>query len=127
MLWGNEALPINLKGKNHTDYIWPFSYIPRAWTSFAVPWRPIKLLGNQKKRMISTNTFSYYGIDPIPPKPRKGINWSIQGIKLAEWLPNLSLYFTMTTHSGWHFSIGIRYDSVDDYYQLFRLAVVKKK
>lgn len=127
MIWGNKALPINLKGKNHADYIWPFSYIPRAWTAFAVPWRPIKLLGNQKERMIPTNCFSYWGIDPVPSIPKRGINWSIQGIKLAEWLPYLPLYFTMLTSSKWHFSIGIRYDSVDDYYQLFRLAITKKK
>ena len=123
MLWGNKVLPPNLKGKNHNDYVWPFSYIPRAWTSFYVPWQPIKLLGNQKERTIYTNTSSYFGIDPVPPRGY----WSLQGIKLFSLLPYLPLYFTIVLKNGWHFSIGIRYDSVDDYYQVFRLAVTKKK
>ena len=123
MLQGDKVLPLNLKGKNHNDYVWPFSYIPRAWTAFSVPWRPKKLLGNQKLRFILTNTGKYYGIDPVPARGQ----WSIQGVKFAYWLPYIPMYFTITTKTGWHFSTGVRYDSVDDYYQLFRLAFYKKK
>ena len=122
MLWGNKVLPDNLKGQNHADYVWPMSLIPRAWTSFWVMWQPKKLAGNQRIRWIYTNTGSYWGIDPIPARGY----WSIQGVKLADWLPYLPLYFTMTTKNGGHFSIGVRYDSVDDYYQVFRFAFYMK-
>ena len=29
-----ECLPPHLQNAKHDDWIWPFSYVPRAWTSY---------------------------------------------------------------------------------------------
>lgn len=46
----DSALPENLKGKKHTDWTWPFCYIPRGWTAFKFFQPPKMLLGYAVKR-----------------------------------------------------------------------------
>lgn len=117
MIYGNAALPDNLKGKKHNDWPWGIRWVPRAWTAFYVPWKPIKMLGNQEPRWIHVHpdhpdqVYAVWGYDPVPLNDQ----WSIQGIKLFSWLPYLPLYFTVVKFH-WHFRIGIRWDSVDDYF-----------
>jgi hypothetical protein len=116
MIWGNAALPDNLKGKKHNDWPWGLRWVPRAWTAFAVPWYPQKLIGNQQPRsiLVHPNTPQQYLVLTYDPVPKNGY-WSIQTIKLFSWLPYLPLYFTIVQFH-WHFRIGIRWDSVDNYY-----------
>lgn len=75
----------------HTDWIFPFSLIPRSWTAWESDTPPRKLCGNAKT------------VKPIPDS--------------GEWLLSWPLYFAFQTKGGIHGRIGIRWDDVDHYYQ----------
>src|SRR5574341_1308529 len=107
-----ECLPEPLRDQRHTDWIWPFSYIPRAWTSFchgrfSVP--PIRRLGNTPLTGWRDTTFLYP--KPIPPP--------------GHWHLASPLYFAFTTKRGLHFRIGARFDDVDGYYTIPSLTLKK--
>jgi len=126
MIWGNDALPDNLKGKRHDDYPWPFKYIPRAWTSFKVDWAPIVLFGNMTAKP------QVCGFDAPDPVGKPG-EWSLQGVKLFKSFPYLFMYYTFTTPLNWgwiggiHHSFGMRFDTVDNYWQVFRFAITRNR
>jgi hypothetical protein len=126
IVFGNDALPENLKYKRHDDYPYPFKYIPRAWTAFKVDWPPVVLIGNMKPKQ---QVCGWYCPDPIG-KPGQ---WSIQGIKLFKWLPYIALFFTVTTPfkwgwlGAWHFSVWVRADTSDAYFQAFRFAITRNR
>ncbi len=80
---------------NHSDWMFPFCYIPRRWTAWESTRFPIRLLGNT----------------PIGPKGPKPI--PERGYWHVSWPP----YFAFQTRSGWHGRIGVRFDNIDDYYQ----------
>lgn len=90
----------------HDDWPWPFSYIPRRWTAFDSDIPPVKLCGTET--------------DPHLDIPEQG-KWVIAGVGEIK----LPLYFALTTNSGWHFRIGIRYDFLDRYYT-FPSFTIKK-
>lgn len=76
----------------HSDWIWPFSLIPRKWTAIPRENPPLKLMGTAP---------------PDKPIPDPG-DWIIN-----YWPP----YFAFQTKGGWHFRIGARWDNVDKYVQ----------
>jgi hypothetical protein len=86
----------------HSDWIWPFRYVPRRWTI---------LCGNPPQKALGTTplrTAQFHGLQvrypqPIPPPG----HWHF-----TTW----PIYFGMSTRSGWHFRIGVRYDDIDGYY-----------
>lgn len=89
---------MSIPSGNHSDWPWPFSYIPRNWTAFNSTIPPIKIAG--------TETDEHLDI------PERG-KWVIAGFERRR----IPVYFAMTTLSGWHFRIGLlRYDYVDHYY-----------
>ncbi len=77
-----------LPSGRHTDWIWPFSYIPRTWTSF---------LGKPPRKLLGTSPEA----KPIPDS-----GWELL------W----PLYFAARSKGGWYIRIGIRWDDVDQYY-----------
>ena len=109
-----SCLPEHLRNRRHDDWLWPFSYIPRAWNAFCgrepyqVPFGLYRLyewsLGRSKK--------------PIPPPGSYTVYlWDIDG--------SLRPYYARTWRlkNFWngrylHFRIGFRWDSVDHYYNL---------
>ena len=94
------CLPEHIAKGLHTDYLWPFSLIPRRWTSFCWRQPPQKLLGNQE--LTRFDKFDEEAPKPIP--------------KPGQWQISWPLYFAFTTKSGWSFRIGARWDDVDFYY-----------
>lgn len=83
----------------HTDWIFPFSEIPRSWNAFASDVPPVKIAGTERPEDH---------LD-IPEKGR----WVIAGIERLK----IPVYFALTTRSGWHFRIGLfRYDYEARYY-----------
>jgi len=104
----DSALPPNLKGKRHTDWIWPFSLIPRGWTAFTLKTNPPKLL-------LGYNV-SYWSVwngreFPHPIQPR--LNGKFCSFQLC-W----PLFVSITFKWGFYFYVGARYDGVDHYYQI---------
>ena len=95
----------------HTDWIWPFRYIPRRWT--AMPGDPPReTLGSTPLTSAESQGRRFRYPQPIPPRGR----WHF-----TIW----PTYFGMSTHSGWHFRIGFRYDDVDGYYNWPSLTIKK--
>ena len=107
---GNSCLPKNLKGKNHWDWPWPLSYIPRSWTSYCLGKRPPeKILGNQKQ-MRYCEVYKH-----LPNKKRYG------PAPIGEpgtWLFAMPFFIGFTLKNGWHFHMGARWDDVDVYYTI---------
>ena len=121
-----ECLPDHLKDRLHDDYIWPFCYIPRRWTSFC--WKqPPKLLfgigvtrwvtvgdeswlftpGEEKRIFFLGHPYAPYGPSPLQ--------------KLSPW----SFQITWPFHVAFHVFLGkrplfvrfgARWDSLDRYY-----------
>lgn len=96
-----EALPEHLANKDHNDYPWPFSYIPRSWTAFS--WgEPKRLVGHGDKTPKPIDPPGHGQISYFPDAPW----WALKG-----------LYIAYTTKSGIHFRLGARWDDVDSYTQ----------
>lgn len=91
--------------KNHDDWIWPFSYIPRKWTA---------IVSDEKPTAVATSK----GLDKVDDIPNPG-EWALTKSKFG-------LNFAATSENGWHFRIGtFRYDYVDGYYT-FPTFTIKK-
>lgn len=63
---GNAALPDNLKGKLHSDWIWPLNKIPRAATAFKWKQPPILILGKNVKRWDTAEPKDVHVLDDFP-------------------------------------------------------------
>ena len=96
-----HCLPEHLRDKRHNDWLWPFSYIPRAWNAFCGQgplWK-----GQQQ---------------PIPSPGRSTHHWRDED---GSWRPYYAC--TWRLQNFWngrylHFRIGFRWDDVDFYYNL---------
>ena len=112
------------KRDRHDDYPWPFSRIPRSWTSFETIRPPLMILGNQNYwshfeggqvvsdldvdylRKRNPVFFAVYGPKPIP---RPG-EWQISIVRAEFWGYSIRLpYLAFTTKGGWHFRVGARW------------------
>lgn len=140
-----SALPQHLQHRKHEDYAWPFSLIPRAWTSYKLYGPPVLLWGNQKN-FIPTLPFrgpfegmfmeasNYTSFDapmllptlapgpvPDPIITGKQFVWGVYGVRLFRWLPYLPLGIAFTWKRGKdkiHGRLGVRWDDVDHYYTI---------
>lgn len=82
----------------HNDWPWPFSYIPREWTTFpGVP--PTLLLGNADPDGH---------LDITPP---------------GTWALTNPLYLTFQTKNFWYFGFGVRYDYNSKDYHFPRFTI----
>jgi hypothetical protein len=86
----------------HSDWIWPLRYVPRRWTIVCGD-PPQKTLGTTPLRTVQFHGLPFRYPQPIPPPG----HWHF-----TTW----PIYFGMSTRSGWHFRIGVRYDDIDGYY-----------
>ena len=107
----NSALPPHMR-KNHDDWIFPFSLIPRGWTSYKFFQPPITLLKHN-----CTNYQEYKGMLGLHPIQRK-----LNG-KFCSWHFNFPFFFSISFTWGWYFIIGCRWDAVDFYYNLITLDI----
>lgn len=76
----------------HTDWFWPFSYIPRSWTGWNSDKPPKQMLGN-------VPSGDHLDVSPA-----------------GTWAFAWPFYFVVHFKSGWYARFGIRYDYVDHYY-----------
>lgn len=83
----------------HTDWIWPFSYIPRSWTG----WNSIKL----PKQLVGNVPVGAHLDVPLE----------------GEWAFVWPFYLVVHFKNGWYARFGIRYDYVDKYYTFPALTV----
>lgn len=112
---GLEALPEHLRYKWHNDYIYPFCFVPRSLTSLKAK-RPPRLLAGSKALEWTSKSYSdghiYKGADPV------------QHIAGA-WALTFPLHLTFTiglkNSKGFQVRLGIRWDTIDDYYNIFGL------
>lgn len=110
----------------HTDWMWPFSMIPRGLTSYEAESVPKKIAGNAKTEHLreldewgneSLVLSGPLAMKPYPkPIPVKGEWW-------IGWPP----YIAITTKGGWHIRLGIRFDDVDLYYAWPSVTIKKVK
>jgi len=107
---GNDLLPEALKNKNHSDYSWPFSLIPRWVTTYN--WGiPQQIGGNQTLKRQDKNT-GKWGPGPIGEPD----TWQVSRFPDApKGFNDMPLYFAMTTKEGLHIRIGARWDDIDSY------------
>src|SRR5215471_3472334 len=82
----------------HSDWLWPLRSVPRRWTVMSGN-PPRRTLGTTPLVRAEFNGEQFRYPPPIPPPGR----WHF-----TIW----PLYFGMTTHAGWHFRIGVRYDDI---------------
>ncbi len=95
--------------KPHSDWPWPFSYIPRDWNAVPSQVKPVAIAHSN-------------GLDKVDDIPNRG-NWALTKVPSKPWY---GLNFALTTESGWHLRIGtFRYDFVDGYYTFPTLTVKK--
>jgi hypothetical protein len=116
----DSALPPNLRGKRHTDWVWPFSLVPRGWTAFN--WGPPRmLLGNvQAADMV-------HGAPKPITSPR---TWQVSYYRYAPWWAKLTGLAFYAAFSGArkadgmfrHYRGGTRWDDVDDYGTILAFA-----
>ena len=116
---GRKCLPEHLRDKRHDDWLWPFSYIPRAWNAFCGkgPGRWGKTVCDFEK-IIDINMEFLTTFKPIP-RPGDSV-WIWRDVD-GSWRP----YYARTWRlkNFWngrylHFRIGFRWDDVDFYYNL---------
>lgn len=94
----------------HTDWLWPFSLIPRSFNATESDVPPTAIANSE-------------GLDKADDIPNPG-NWVF--MRAEKWY--YGLYFALTTESGWHFRIGsFRYDYVDKYYTFPTFTIKKIK
>lgn len=122
-----NCLPEKLQ-KNHDDWFWPFSLIPREWTARCGknwPMPPKLLLGNSgwtdadqwRMQHHTVEWLDTYG--KLLPIPKAG-HWIVTAVMYRGWLP-LPM-FALTWKNGDYYSLGFaRWDNVDKYYDLFRV------
>lgn len=129
----NSALPDWWKGKRHNDWPWPFSWIPRAWTSFKLFQPPIVIFGyktydwtfayNGEKKVVKYKKWIFfkrykvyqlkkdfkYELEKIGPNPCQ--RWSGAFTFSFPWHISWTIFDT-----GWYIRVGFRWDDVDMYY-----------
>ena len=138
--FGRDALPEHLKDRPHEDYFWPFSKIPRAWTSVQWDSDPVLLWGNQKN---FENTRFWHDLSVLWVEPSKWvdggkipllapsavpnpllskwkISWGVYGCRLWWWMPVIPIGFAISWKMGrrrGHFRFAPlgRWDTVDQY------------
>jgi len=92
--------------RNHDDWIFPFSLIPRRWTSIPSDHPPTAIAHSR-------------GLDKVDDIPNPG-QWVLERSRYG-------LYFALTTRSLWHFRLGsFRWDAVDHYYSVPFTFTIKK-
>jgi hypothetical protein len=106
----NSVLPPKLQGTKHWDWPWPFSKVPRAWTSF--DWGvPVKVAGNQTE-VRKDQKKQIYGPAPIG----EAGSWQVSRFPGAPGiLKYIPMYLAFTLPGGRHVRIGARWDDVDSY------------
>lgn len=87
----------------HTDWFWPFSYIPRSWTGWNSTKAPKQLLGNVPEGI-------HLDVPPV-------------GMHTFAWPFYVAIHFK----NGWYARFGIRYDYVDQYYTFPAITVKRLK
>jgi hypothetical protein len=97
----------------HSDWIWPLRAVPRRWTVLCgTP--PYKTLGTTPLRTAQFHGLQFRYPQPIPPPG----HWHF-----TTW----PIYFGLSTRSGWHFRIAVRYDDIDGYYTWPSLTIKRLK
>jgi hypothetical protein len=93
---------MNILEKKHTDWPWPLSKIPRAWT--AIP-------------------------STTPPRTLAGQNTDVPSPgRFTLQLSRYGFMFSVQTKGQWLFRIGsFRFDYVDNYYEIFTLTLKRHK
>ena len=89
----------------HTDWLWPFSLVPRRKTAIESDVPP----------QVAAKSPGYPdSANEIPPAG----HWVLQTH------PEYGFYFAFTNPDGWHFRVGsFRYDYVDHYYTFPTVAL----
>jgi len=123
--YDKDLLPEYIKLTNHTDWPWPFSLIPRRWTSWVLMMPPAKVCGTQEPRLMAVepnypldpavppNAMMLMAMDPVPPIGQ----WSVQSVKLFRWLPRIPCYATgawMVAGRRLYFNAGLKPDMTWD-------------
>jgi hypothetical protein len=101
-LQSKRLIHVRQGSRAHSDWIWPLRYVPRRWTIVCGN-PPEKTLGTTPLRAAQFHGLQFRYPQPIPPRGY----WHF-----TAW----PIYFGMSTRSGWHFRIGVRYDDIDGYY-----------
>ena len=112
---GRQCLPEHLREEPHRDWLWPFSYIPRAWNAFCGK-------GPTWRAAISPPYTDWLELkDVFKPIPKPGNAVWYWRDEDGSWRP----YYARTwrLRNFWngrylHFRIGFRWDDVDLYYNL---------
>ena len=115
---GDSVLPRHLRGKRHNDWIFPFSLIPRGWTSFRLS-QPPKLIWGYK--VYDWIEYKYLdGKRRAAPDPCQRTAWAF-----AFTMP-FHISFTIGK-TGWYLRLGARYDTNDEYYTVpsFKLGKIE--
>ena len=106
--YDKKLLPQYIYEKLHYDWPWPFSKIPRRWTSWVLRMPPKKVWGNAEPEWILLQNGYPLAVDaelrmasgvaliksmhPVHPAGQ----WSIQSVKLFWWLPRVPCFFTIS-------------------------------
>ena len=105
----NSALPDHLKGRPHEDWIFPLSYVPRAWTSFTLT-QPPRLIAGRKVYDYTSRKYKNKSNEILKgPDPCQKSSWA--------WAFTLPFHFCISFgKTGYYMRIGFRWDTVDEYY-----------
>lgn len=114
------CLPEHLKTRKHNDWIWPFSMIPRTWST--VCWGvPKQIAGNQEKQ-VANRKEGILGPAPIGELGSWQVSRYPKAPLLLKYIP---LYVAITLPNGRHFRFGARWDDIDGYVTLPVIATRK--
>ncbi len=113
-----RCLPEHLRDRRHDDWLWPFSYIPRAWNAFCGKgpvWHAIAPCSLRALARLS----NVKGLFKPIPKPGIAV-WYLRD-EDGSFRPYYAV--TWRLRNFWngrylHFRIGFRWDDVDLYFNL---------
>lgn len=120
-IFRKDLLPEYMKNRNHDDWLPGFRWIPRRWTSYCFPMPPHKVLGNAEYALIDIQPGYPLASDAeiidgklrsMHPVHAPG-QWSLQSVKLWNWMPRIPCYFTVSWKMfgrRFHFNIGCKPD-----------------
>lgn len=126
--FSKDGLPEYIKNNNHDDWLWPFSYIPRSWSSYTFPMPSYKVLGNANPEFIEIQPDYSLAFDAqieLRPSPFGGETkqllsmqpvhpvgqWSVQAVDCLGL--KIPCYFTFTSKAFGrriYFNIGCKPD-----------------
>ena len=125
--YDKKLLPDYIYNEKHTDWL-IFKFVPRRWTAFVLLFPPRSWAGNWKEDWIWVEpnwplskdavTKTEGGRDFVlgpSPVPLPGY-WSIQSVRLWNWLPRIPCYFTFAiwatkgASKRLYFNIGLKPD-----------------